>query len=269
VKRCKIGILFSHDDYVESAHVQNEVALLSSYAGPQNLLEVQLRKEPKTHQVFSFLDSLPEGNSIEWQGAPSVANIDEINRVLRMVSTKLAREIPPVMPEDEVHVWHEDRKHGLRFDISGFAPSSSLPAGLGAMEFQGEDSEGYIVRWNLTVGGEALASQDISFNGEVIDVRKSFNRTGEFAMDYLLRHGARCTGIHLVYFHGLSHMALSYWWRTSWCRRYSIVLPRRGTDRCVELAFAFSFRGPFTSYCRYIHRMDRVVQSVQFTEDNW
>ena len=130
----------------------------------------------------------------------------------------------------------------------------------------GRKTGAYHLVGNVISGSERITPRLIPNvqPGKPLDERQCFNAMMRFARSYLGSRSAKLLGVHILFHDGFSHLALTYWRRGAWIRRYSIVLPEKHTGRDVEFAFTFSFFGPFRDFCLQAAEMDRVAGSLQF-----
>jgi hypothetical protein len=92
--------------------------------------------------------------------------------------------------------------------------------------------------------------------------------------DILRRHvpyhvgqlGAKLHGVHLLFHHDLSQMAVTYTMRGYWTRKHSIILPHPSHGQPAEFLFTFGFPGPFQEYCRHVRIMDSLVATLAWGE---
>jgi len=259
IGQSRYGVCFTNDRFIGSEYCRREMEQLLDPAncGPENVVEVRIPSEPLPHREYPELASAP---AIEFTG--------DVNELLRYVqaATSLSVELPaPAMTGEEAGVVFRDEELGYSFDVTGWRMMERGGGHTGAdiqgpsfsRSFPGSDAV-----WNLIVGPDAVAPRQVK--GESVDDRQAYERGIEFAERYLGREGRKCAGVHLFFLHGFSHLALTYWWRNGWTRRYSIILPEPGTGRSMEFAFSFAFFGPFAEYCRRAHHMDRIVNSLEW-----
>jgi len=158
-----------------------------------------------------------------------------------------------------------DEAFGYSLDVSGWQ-MRSRGGGKGPYVLDGPDFcsrlGDYDANWNLKIGPDEARPRHVANDAQ--DDREAYDRAIDFARRYLGEVRAKCAGVHLFFLEGYSHLALTYWWRKSWIRRYSVVLPHPVNGESFEFAFACHFFGPFRAACRHAREFDRIVGSLRW-----
>ena len=92
--------------------------------------------------------------------------------------------------------------------------------------------------------------------------REHYRQALAFAKKWEKDSHVKCVGLHLFFYAGHSHLALTYSTHRGWNRRYSIVLVDPLSGLSIEIAIVFKFMGLFSEYCKYTAYMDNLVQSL-------
>jgi hypothetical protein len=253
IRRSKHGVIFTNDRYVGSEYCRRELDLMLAAGGPgaANLVDVRIPAEPATRQ---YRPDLATCSTIDYGGQPEQV----ANALCRRFGFGRETSRPPSRPPKRRHFAHASGAFIL--DVAGWKADARNPvARSGGWAFR-RRLQNHEIRFNLQAGPGVVASRPLT---GTLDEREVFNRNIDFANAYMSYHDVRCTGVHLFFHRGFSHLALTYWRTPCWTARYSIVLPDPKTGETLEFAFAFGLLGPFRDYCRAVPLFERVVSSLE------
>jgi hypothetical protein len=252
IDRSNYFLVFTNDRWAESDYCNDEIERIK-VKGMDRVLEIRIPKEEGVYQRHPEL--LAARGSIDWQG--------EIGSVLSFIREYFAdlelAEQPPAEPATITDQMIEP----LRFGISMQAgPLQHVPATTGVHEHQrtrpwvkGETYlfEGLIAgnptRMEVSINPFETAVGNLSVREDIAAddhaVRRQYRR---FARDWLERHGLSELGVHLFFWNGHSHLAITYTDPNAeeahtWERRYAIVVrDSDGTDLGeVDITFSVPF----------------------------
>ncbi len=263
IQNSRYGVCFTNDRYVESKYCRNEIEQLlnRSKCGPVNLIEVMVPSEPRTRERYSELSNAP---SIEHRF---------IDDTLSFLAKKMGRPfdcIESSVPSNpEKRQCFDNGREAYSLDVQGWDVSDKA-----YLKPSGGDLEGpkisrhcgeYFMWGNLMVGDQV--DNPRAWNNYQDD-RECYKYALEFAEHYFFKRRGwrfieRPIGLHLLFSHGFSHIGFTAKnWFNIWTRRYSVLVSHPQTEKTLEFAFIFFFRGPFDQFCRYAYLMDELVGSL-------
>jgi len=260
IRKCKYGIALTNDDYADSKYCRREMEQLLEFCGPENIIEIMIPSEPKTHQKYERL-----------KGALAHVFSGDVDEVLSFVGQNTGWKIAPRI--------HFDRKRGeeifegdclgetYTIDVTGWKLIDRSFYGGGpcyARKVEGRD-----VFWNLQFGEDCSpmayeARCRVSQQNERALYKEICHYADHNFRD--LKRDSRVTGAHLLFIQGTSHFAVTYYDENYWKRRYSIMLMHSERYRPAEFVFTFQISGPFEQYCRYVELMDDLIMTLSWGE---
>ena len=122
--------------------------------------------------------------------------------------------------------------------------------------------EGAFLSVNIIVGKRGREREELN----APDNRQVFVNLRGMAREYFehMPLAAECVGVHLLFNSELSHGAFTYWGRSAWCRKYSIILPARDGGMNLEFVFTCSVHGDFRQFCRHAWLFDDLATSLTY-----
>lgn len=260
IRKCKYGIALTNDDYADSEYCGREMKQLLEFCGTNNIMEIMIPSEPKTHQKYEQLEN---ASAYIFTG-----NADEtINFISQITGWKIAPRIEVYRKHREDIFEGDCLGEAYTIDVTGWELIDKSFHGGGPCYVH--KVEGRDIFWNLQFGED--------YSPRVYEARRRLNQQNERAIyneicDYAnhyfrdLKTGYRIVGVHLLYIEGISHFAVTYYDGKYWKRRYSIMLVHSKTYNAAEFVFTFQFSGPFKQYCRYVELMDDLVMALKWGE---
>jgi hypothetical protein len=259
------ALVFTNNGWAGSSYCREEADRILKRISPSRIVEIMVPRENKPHELYPKLAEVPSIQTLEAETALGF---------LAETTGLSVGETPPAAPSTPMP--HEMPCLGgsLTLDIAGWKirdPGevrriSGHPTVEG-LELELVDSSPPMVV-NLHLGPELSRPGQRGDQG--IDDREMFKYLLRYAPGHFDRLRAagmtpRLRGLHLVFHQGLSHMALTYRLDYYWSRKYSIIVPRLGTDQMAEFLFTFGSPGTFAFFLRRTAAMDRLVTSLVWT----
>ncbi|MBI3821160.1 MAG: toll/interleukin-1 receptor domain-containing protein [Planctomycetes bacterium] len=264
ISNSRHAVVFTRPSYFRSPHCTRELELVSDrLLDVGKILHVQIQGYNETPNV---LMALPAEDRLEVRAEPGRDHA-ALRQTCEFILSRLplgSANIPWILeiPEPKSRSF-KIGKWSFAIDLAGWKVDP-LPF-LGGQSFE-RWIDGYRLVGDVTPGKERITKRAASRTQIMpVDDRQCFESTMKFARSYLRLKCAKLVGVHLLYQNKLSHLGLTYWLRSGWIRRYSIVF-RDPTDfqNDVEFAFTFTYFGPFSEFCKCAHMLDRVVRSLRF-----
>jgi len=261
IRRSRYGIALTNDDYAGSVYCEKEMVQLLQHCGAGNVLEIQIPREPRTREKYPQLED-----------SPTHVFTGDVRGLLQFIARETGWRIVPSV--QETSGGRADYFEGdclgrpYKIDVSGWELMDRSFHGGGPWYFR--QVEGFDIHWNLQYG-EELSPQayEARLGLSQKSDRELYNELCDYADHYFshLRGGSRVAGVHLVFFQGVSQLAVTYRDGRYWKRRYSIILSHPETSRLAEFVFTFQFPGWFfKEYCRYVELLDNLVMTLQWGE---
>jgi len=287
IRRSRYGLAITNDRYAGSEYCQREMKQLLERCGFERVLEVRIPAEEDTRKLFPSLVNSPSHTG------------DRANEILEFINSQTGWTIDPIDLSDETlapqlseavcmdwayHLngagwtavkpgvqriadwtWSEWRENFGRIGLETSIRSGRTPMDFEGPELRNNDAT-FPFFMNLHAGPEF--SPQAKRNRPNPDDREMYREL----MTYLSRHlqrlrFARLHGLHLFFHSGFSQFAVTYRWKGYWTRKYSVILPHPKAHVPAEFVFTFGFNGPFEEYCRRVHKMDRLVASLQWEDE--
>lgn len=265
IESCRYGLCFTNDRYIESQYCRHEIEqLLDPLAcGPDNIIEIMMPYEPRTHELYPDLLHV---HSLEHKFIEET--LSHIEKKTRLPINYNIRS-DTSGKEDRRHFDNGRERYSL--DIQGWDVSEHkyLPSTGGDIEGPklSRQCKDFRMWGNLIIGNQV---DNPRAWGKNLDDRECYKYAMDFAKHYFYKRWwwrliERPVGLHIFFSHGFSHIGFTAKNCFSvWTRRYSVIVHHPKTDNTLEFAFIFFFQGPFTEFCRYAYLMDDLVESLDF-----
>ncbi len=259
LKNCAGGIVFTNNKYADSEYCQIEIEQLLKRHKPEKVLEIMLPKEDLPHKYYKELENCPsyDGSDIggiltfiqENTGWPLKSSFALVSGSVCVSYETVCLRRPVVL---DITDW--DLTNEGKVDLDG---------NIGGLRFSYQHRrDQYQLSVNLFCGRElsrAGQRQDKETND-----RELYKYLIKFAPRHIGRFNAKTRGLHLLFHGGFSQMALTYWMKSYWTRKYSVIIPNQTSKEMAEFVFTFGFLGSFKDYCGNTHVMDHFVKSLQW-----
>ena len=253
------GVAFTSDKYAESGNCWLEMEELLARLGSDKVLEIKLHDGGETHRKFP-----------ELEGSPQLSFNGQIEQILSFISseTKLAVNNPDEITQTVAPQYFEGDCLGKKYqlDFSGWDITKKGKKDFFRLKVNGPEFK--LASSPNPIFGNLFAGRETS-NASIrnsSDDRRMYDKLRGYAKNYLKILGVKQGGLHLFFHNGLSQMALTYWRRGFWRRKYSIILPVPESQKRAEFVFTFEFTGSFQEYLRQTYKMDKLVHSLQWVE---
>jgi hypothetical protein len=281
LRQSDFGFLFTNDRYFASQWCLHELEglLKPENCGPENILEVRLADAPVARKKIPALATIAS--------MPFAGNVDEIIQVHEdCMPDAEANWRKPIRATNKRYIFHDER-FGYHLDLTGWQMYFRGVPGLTKDGFIGPAFRRKVGgKWlglHISVGIAAAPRRDFvtaefseehvrravqaaqtreSIHVVIPDDREHYKQARKFAEEWEKENGVKVVGLHLFFYAGSSHLALTYASKRGWNRRYSIVLMDPESGLSIEFALVFKFMGLFTEYCKYTRFMDALVYSL-------
>ena len=255
INQSSFGIAFTNNRYIKSRYCRLELKKLLKQLGPKNILEVKIPDENLPHHHYPELSQSP---GYEAQRRDDMLNFISDNTGFAVVPRNNSMVGPR---EDNLHeavcLGRPFTLNMTCWELTKIGRSDEYCSAQG-LEFKFQS------RYSLFVN--LYARPEISHSGQRhnqdINDREMYNYLLKYAPKHLGRLDANIKGVHLLFHENLSQMALTYWLKHYWTRKYSIIIPNPVTKEMAEFLFTFGFIGRFEEFCLYTSVMDKFVKSL-------
>lgn len=287
LRQSRCGLIFTNERYFGSEYCRYELEhlLKPEYCGTEGVNEVKLGNSTRLRNMYP---QLAQVHSIEFESS----NFRNIMGELRLTCWGFGVTGWEIYQEEdepaETRTIFYDEQIGCHLDLTGWQMYYRGMRGLTNKGFIGpafrrkvqgtwlglhisagvaatpRGNSGMAARFSTGAIKRALHAAQQRKNSPVatLNDRKVYDAAIDFANEWSAENHRKCAGVHLFFYGGSSHLALTYATHRGWNRRYSLVLSDPESGLSVELALVFKFMGRFSDYCRYTAYMDRVVQSL-------
>jgi|GEM_PF-6861556 len=260
IRKCKYGIALTNDDYASSEYCEKEMVQLLEFCGVDNIIEIMIPQEPKTHRKYPQL-----------KDRPAHVFTGDVEAMLDFIIQKTRWRIKPSVQI----LRHEHRKFfegdclgkPYEVDVTGWELIEKSFQGGGPCYVQ--DVEGRDIFWNLQYGQEySPKAYEARFRLSQKSDRDLYNELCDYANHYFshLKPDFKVVGVHLFFLENISNFALTYHDGKFWKRRYSIMLRHPQNHDIAEFVFTFQVSGSFKQYCCYVELMDDLVMTLRWGE---
>lgn len=258
IRECKYGIALTNNDYADSEFCEKEMVQLLQFCGAENIIEIMIPDESKTHQKYEQLKKNP--------AHIFAGDVDEtLNFVAQNTGWKIAPFIQAARNLGEDIFEGNCLGETYTIDVTGWELIDKSFHGGGPCYVR--NVEGLDVFWNLQYGEDySPRAYEARLRLSQKNDRALYEELCHYANRYFgeYKPGSRITAVHLLFIEGSSNFAITYHDGNFWKRRYSIMFLHPETYRVAEFVFTFQFPGSFKQYCRCVALMDDLVLTL-----NW
>lgn len=266
------GICFSNDLYAQAEVCILEITELIKQCGIQNIIEIQMPKQPIFHQNHPQMV-----NAIQTE-------YQSVNQALEFIEKVVGKSIhrqKQLKFKRKRHTFHEYTKP-FSLDLSGWisASSSLIPDRIHPETYKNSLlylGLGFVIDASLIIGP---MTKDTSRHFFLDDKNQpnermfftELKKAGISSIGYCSRPGISCFGAHLYTFKNItrwSQISMSahgmlYPPFKVHSRLYSIVIPTHPRKPDVEFVMNFRLYGSQSMYYKQTYLMDRMIESFRW-----